>query len=74
MFGGELEVGLIKKGDNRPGNITVDQLYDFINFNEFDNFDPLRETYNMFVDDNQRFNFKKYEELHSLIGLPAISN
>jgi hypothetical protein len=24
MFGGELEVGLIKKGDNRPGNITVD--------------------------------------------------
>ena len=52
MFGGELEVGLIKKGDSRPGNITADQLYEFINFNEFDNFDPLRQTYNMFVDEH----------------------
>ena len=27
MFGSELEVGLIKKGDNRAGNISADELY-----------------------------------------------
>ncbi len=33
VFGAELEVGLIKKGDNKPGKITDEELYDFINFN-----------------------------------------
>ncbi len=42
MFGSELEVGLIKKGDGKAGKISVDELYQFINFNEFDNFDPLK--------------------------------
>lgn len=41
-FGGDLEVGLIKKGDNKANTITAEELYEFINFNEFDTFDPLK--------------------------------
>jgi hypothetical protein len=66
-------VGLIRKGDNRPAKITAEELYEFINYNEFDEFDPLRETYNMFVDDLGKFNFGKYREYHQMIGLPPIT-
>lgn len=73
MFGVDLEVGLIKKGDNKAAKITADELYEFINFNEFDDFDPIRETYNMFVDDNSKFNLTKYREMHEMLGLPPVS-
>lgn len=73
LFGVELEVGLIKKGDNRPSKITAEQLDEFINFNEFDDFDPIKETYNMFVDDFGKFNLSKYREMHEMLGLPPIS-
>ena len=35
-------------------------MYDFINYNEFDQFDPIEEAYNLFLDDNGKFDFEKY--------------
>lgn len=74
FFGSELEVGLIKKGENKAARLTSEELYEFINFNEFDNFDPIKETYSIFVEEEGKFNAKKFLEYSSLLGLPPITN
>lgn len=73
MFGGELEVGLIRQGEGKSGYLSAEELYEFINYNEFDGFDPIRDTYNLFVDEG-KFNFKKYREFSDILGLPPIAN
>lgn len=74
FFGSELEVGLIKKGENRPARLSAEELHEFINYNEFDNFDPLRETYAIFVDEDGKFATKKFMEYSEMLGLPPITN
>jgi hypothetical protein len=73
MFGGELEVGLIRQ-EGKSGYLSAEELYEFINYNEFDGFDPIRDTYNLFVDETAKFNFKKYREFGDILGLPPIAN
>ena len=74
MFGSELDLKLLKKDNDDFMDVTSDELYEFINFNEFDGFDPAREAYDLFVDDNGRFNFDKYKEFQTTLGLPVIKN
>ena len=49
--------GTTNTGHNRIQNMCIQT---FINFNEFDNFDPLKETYSIFVDEEGKFNSKKF--------------
>jgi hypothetical protein len=32
------------------------------------------DTYDMFLDENSKFSFKKYNEINTLLGLPPIKN
>ena len=61
MFGSELELGLIKKDDVKYSRITSQELFQFINYNEFDHFDPIHEAYSLFIDEEGRFNMNKFQ-------------
>ncbi len=74
FFGSELEVGLIKKGENRPSRLSAQEIHEFINYNQFDNFDPIRQTYALFVDEDGKFNTKKFMQYSEMLGLPPITN
>ena len=74
MFGSQLDLSLIKKDNENLQEVSSEELYEFINYNQFDGFDPTREAYDLFVDDNGRFNFDKYKEFQAILGLPVIKN
>lgn len=59
---------------NKPTQVTSKEIYSFVNFNDFDHFDPMEDTYEMFLNEEKKFSFTKYNELNEMLGMPKIEH
>lgn len=59
LTGNEFNLNLLTE-NKEAENISTQDLYTFINYNESDDFDPVEEAYYMFLNEEQNFDIVKY--------------
>lgn len=72
LYNHDFDVSLMTEANNKT--ISPQEMYDFINYNEFDSFDPIQQAYNLFLNEKGQFDFHKYNQFNQTFGLPKVKN
>ena len=72
LYNHEFDVSLMTEANSKT--ITAQEMHDFINYNEFDQFDPIEQAYNLFLDQKGQFDFNKYNQFNEKLNLPKVKN
>ena len=55
-------------------DMSVKDLYTFLNYTEIDDFDPIEEAYQMFLNDKGEFDINIYNKFNETLGLPRLKS
>ena len=68
-----INLSFISDDEDNP-YISVKDLYKFLNYTETEEFDPVEEAYQMFLNDQGKFDISIYNQHCMTLGMPKIKN